>query len=193
MHTSLVCQFYGCEQRPSAFETRHLTFESYPHMGSEMLAFPRWLNLMRVPQVAPSFFDAPGAQGSSGTALPSAPVPQLPEDQLPNITFAFASEVGYKVSCACSMHVALETVTQMHAGDALVVHWGCTGSALGMQREYAMAAQGTHWECVRTASQTHQECIGVYWEFTYDAFGPLSVQDVMRSPVGWFRALLWSE
>ena len=59
-------------------------------------------------QVAPSFFDAPGAQGSSGSALPSAipgtptpspaPAPQLFDDQLPDITFAFASEVGYKVS-----------------------------------------------------------------------------------------------
>lgn len=59
-------------------------------------------------QVAPSFFDAPGAQGSSHTALPAATSampapspaasPQLSDDQLPNITFAFASQVGYKVS-----------------------------------------------------------------------------------------------
>lgn len=74
-------------------------------------------------QVAPSFFDAPGAQGSS-TGLPSAtsampapapvPAPQLSDDQLPNITFAFASQVGYKVrppdiSHTCSMHIANAT------------------------------------------------------------------------------------
>ena len=63
-------------------------------------------------QVAPSFFDAPGAQDSnqanagitaSPSALPVAPAVTLAtaqqlSDHLPNITFAFASEVGYKVS-----------------------------------------------------------------------------------------------
>ena len=65
-------------------------------------------------QVAPSFFDAPGAQDSnqanagmtaSPAALPVAPTVTLAtaqqlSDNLPNITFAFASEVGYKVSQA---------------------------------------------------------------------------------------------
>ncbi|DBA88293.1 TPA: hypothetical protein ACH3X1_016534 [Trebouxia sp. C0004] len=62
-------------------------------------------------QVAPSFFDAPGAQdtssatpgvGAAGLLLPATPsmaslasVQRL-SDELPNITFAFASEVGYK-------------------------------------------------------------------------------------------------
>ena len=63
-------------------------------------------------QVAPSFFDAPGAQDSAaanaGMASASSlmplptPTPSLASmpclsDDLPNITFAFASEVGYKV------------------------------------------------------------------------------------------------
>ena len=102
-----------------------------------MLTFPKCLNMMRVPQVAPSFFDAPGAQGSSNTAPSSAPAPQLSDDQLPNITFAFASEVGYKVSHACSMYIASGSATrrvlEMHwecigvHGNALGVHWGCIG------------------------------------------------------------------
>ena len=63
-------------------------------------------------QVAPSFFDAPGAQDSAaanaGMASASSlmplptPTPSLASmpclsDDLPKITFAFASEVGYKV------------------------------------------------------------------------------------------------
>ncbi|DBA81177.1 TPA: hypothetical protein ACH3X2_006995 [Trebouxia sp. C0005] len=62
-------------------------------------------------QVAPSFFDAPGAQdtssatagvGSAGLLQPAPPSmvslasAQRLSDALPNITFAFASQVGYK-------------------------------------------------------------------------------------------------
>ena len=65
-------------------------------------------------QVAPSFFDAPGSQDTAssgdgsaavaGAAAPSmgmvASVQRL-QDELPNITFAFASQVGFKVGLCC--------------------------------------------------------------------------------------------
>ncbi len=79
-------------------------------------------------QVAPSFFDAPGAQdtssatagvGSTGLLQPAPPsivslasVQRL-SDELPNITFAFASEVGYKVKSAL-MHCSYPSM-HLHA------------------------------------------------------------------------------
>ena len=64
---------------------------------------------MQLVQVAPSFFDAPGAQEampssvSSGLITASSVASVMLANtrrfsaDLPNITFAFASEVGYKV------------------------------------------------------------------------------------------------
>ncbi len=97
-------------------------------------------------QVAPSFFDAPGAQDtSSATAgagsaglLPPAPPSMVSlasvqrlSDELPNITFAFASEVGYKVKsslmhcsypCTCMhrAHMSSGILEQDHINPASV-------------------------------------------------------------------------
>ena len=91
--------------------------------------------------MAPSFFDAPGAQGSSNTALPSAPAPQFSGDQLPNITFAFASEVGYKVSLACIMYTAPESCPPRQAPG---MHQECIGDCIGDAHGMHGDAHGMH-------------------------------------------------
>ena len=122
---------------------------------------PQVSPLLSVLQVAPSFFDAPGAQGSSNTALPPAPAPQISGDQLPNITFAFASQVGYKVSHACNMYVAPKSATQVCPGE-----WHCTGqmaftdlSGQGLdEKAYAPAGGST---CTALPSREPRDALGM--------------------------------
>ena len=89
-------------------------------------------------QVAPSFFDAPGAQesmpssASSGLVTASSVASVSPANtrrfsaDLPNITFAFASEVGYKVRLWLYMGVQLLSILLLCEGmivkDTISLH-----------------------------------------------------------------------